>query len=265
MARPSRRKPSSSAASPDLLPTALFGYGSLLFRPELPSSLIEARPARLIGHRRAFNIRSNSRFCARAESFNAFPDASPPTFVDERGYRSLVLGTVPCAVCSIEGKVLLYPEEVAEELWRLTDAREGYHPSDLPGSCYLRREIEVELLDVVEGRDVEGRDVGGRDVGGRDGGGRMHCQTYLAHQQAAGGWVLPPELPLSQRARILINATPRTPRSADRAVESRGLHYLEGVREQLLGVGIVDQELEALAAAVRAEDGPWVELVAASR
>jgi cation transport regulator ChaC len=227
-----------------LLPAALFGYGSLLFKPELPTELIEARPARLLGHRRAFSVRSNNRFCARAESFDAFPEASPPTFSDELTYRSLVLGTMPCAACSIEGKVLLYPEEVAEELWRLTDAREGYDQADLPGSCYLRREIEVELL---------------------DGGGRLACQTYLAHQQAEGGWVLAAEMRLGQRARILINATPRVPRSDDCAVESRGVYYLEGVREQLLGVGIVDKELEALAAAIRAEEGPWVALVAKPR
>ena len=229
----------------------LFGYGSLLFNPELPSTLIEARPARLVGHRRAFNIRSSSRSCPRAESYDAFPDASRPPFSEGEIYRSLVLGTLPCAACSIEGKVLIYPREVEEELWRLTDAREGYYPDDLPQSGYLRREIEVELLEP--------------DRDPRDGGGRLRCQTYLAHQQAEHGWVLPDDATLQQRARILINATPRTPRSADRAVESRGFYYLEGVREQLLGVGIVDKELEALAAAIRAENGPWVELVAPPR
>ena len=59
-----------------------------------------------------------------------------------------------------------------------------------------------------------------------------------------------------------INATPRRPRSDDRRSESRGLYYLEGVREQLRAIGIIDADLEALAAALRAESGPWVDLVA---
>jgi cation transport regulator ChaC len=221
----------------------IFGYGSLLFSPELPEVICERQPARLPGYRRAFNKRSISRSCAREESFDAFPATSRGAFASDGYYRSLVLGTVADAQATIEGGLISYPLAAREQVIAAMDRREGYYPADLPASGYLRSEVEVALRD----------------------GQRRRAITYLTNQAARHGLLLPSETPLVERARILINATPRRSSSDDRRQESRGLYYLEGVREQLREIGIIDPELEALAAAIRAERGPWQTLVAPQR
>lgn len=221
----------------------IFGYGSLLFSPELPDEVCSRQPARLPGYRRAFNKRSISRSCAREESFDAFPAASRGAFTKDGYYRSLVLGTVADPEATIEGGLISYPLELRDTLISAMDRREGYYPQDLAASGYLRTDVEVQLRDGQERR----------------------CITYVTNQAAEHGLLLPAETPLAEQARILINATPRRPLSADRRRESRGLYYLEGVREQLQAIGIVDLDLEALAAALRDEDGPWTTLVAAPR
>lgn len=221
----------------------IFGYGSLLFSPELPDDVCGRQPALLPGYRRAFNKRSISRSCAREESFDAFPAASRGAFTKDGYYRSLVLGTVPDAEATIEGGLISYPLELRDKLISTMDRREGYYPKDLAASGYLRADVEVLLRD----------------------GQRRRCITYLTNQEAGHGLLLPAETPLAERARILINATPRRPLSDDRRRESRGLYYLEGVREQLQAIGIVDADLEALADTLRSENGPWQTLVVPSR
>jgi cation transport regulator ChaC len=220
---------------------SIFGYGSLIFAPECEDALIARQPARLPGHRRSFNKRSISRLCPRGESFDAFPE-SDPAFLRDGVYRSLVLGTDPDPVVAMEGMLLQYADRDRDQVLAATDRREGYDAKRASRkNGYLRRTCRALGLDRGEA---------------------LSCEVYLSNPDPACIYRVPPELDLLSRARILINATPRRGRGPS---GSGGLHYLEGVRASLRGVGIIDPELEALAAAVRSLPGPWVELVAPAR
>ncbi len=218
----------------------IFGYGSLPFSPELPEAVLEVVPARLLGHRRSFNKISSRSQCRAGESFAAFGD---PLGRFRRGswYRSLVLGTEPSAGEGIDGFLLAYPQEVREALLAVTDRREGFdvHRPALDNG-YLRVEQQARLL---------------------DGGRTRTCLVYLSNPDPACAYHAPDELSLAQRAQVLVNATPRAPAGP---AERRGLYYLERVRAVLREqAGLRDPQLEALAEAIRALPGPWVELVAA--
>ncbi|MEM7245888.1 MAG: gamma-glutamylcyclotransferase [Acidobacteriota bacterium] len=211
----------------------IFGYGSLMFEPELARHVVESVPARLLGHRRRFNKLSTNRWCPAAESFDAFPPPRPD-LVRDGAHRSIVLGTEEAEEGVIEGRLLRYETEVWSEVLRVTDLREGYAPDrPLEESGYLRREVRVERTDRTE--DVL-------------------AVTYLSNPDT----IYRSDLTLEDTARAVINATPQRRRDDS---DSRGLHYLEGSRAVLRRAGLIDPELEALAAAVRSFPGPWVELV----
>lgn len=218
-----------------MAPLRLFGYGSLLYAPEIPDAVLERIPARLDGYRRAFNKLSRGRVCPRSESYDAFSDM-PEIFVDGNRYRSLVLGTEAAADACIEGVILVYPATRREEVLKLTDRREGYRPdrsSWLNG--YLRREVMVVRHDTGE---------------------VARCETWLTNTDPRQRYQAP-ELTLEERAKVLVNATPR--RAWQHA--DGGLPYLEHTRATLLEASIIDPSLEALAQAIRALPGPWVERV----
>ncbi len=213
----------------------LFGYGSLLYAPELPEAVLRLVPARLDGYRRAFNKLSRSRLCAVAESYDAFPDV-PGVFVDGDRYRSLVLGTEVSAGACIEGMLLEYPEERRAEVLAVTDRREAYDPKrPSRRNGYLRRPVDVVRTDTRAA---------------------LSCETWLTNTDPAQRYRAP-EMDLAAQAKVLVNATPRR---AWRETDG-GLPYLEGTRDALRGVGIVDPDLESLADQVRALPGPWVERV----
>lgn len=208
----------------------IFGYGSLIFDPELAESVLSVRPARLTGHVRTFNKISTSRACCSAESFDAFATSDPRLRRDGL-HVSLVLGTA-VGHGHIDGAVIEYPETVRDEALTRTDRREGYvadRPSHM--NAYLRVSHHVAL-----------------------GGEQLKTYVYVSNSAAAEKYLIDPGVPLADRARVLINATPATPSGPG---ESRGLYYLERTRRGLRDFGVVDPVLEALAAAVLDLPGPW--------
>lgn len=217
----------------------LFGYGSLVFAPEQPHRVLGLHRARLPGFRRTFNKRSRSRSCAIADSFDAFTDV-PEAFRAEGLNWSLALGTVADDHATLEGMVLEYPNEALDDVLRDTDPREGYDARREPMlNGYLRQQREVTL-----------------ETGARE------AYVYLANPDPRNPWYVG-DLPLELQAKILINATPRN--TTEVRADARGLLYLEGVRRRQAEAGIVDPDLEALAAAVLSFDGPWQALMSTPR
>ena len=225
----------------------VFGYGSLIFSPELPESVIRRIPARLPGYRRSFNKRSTLRGCALGECYNAFPEVNDG-FLTGNFLQSLVLGTEPDRGTEIVGVGLEYAAEVWDELFRLNDVREYFDP-DRAGdeNGYLRTTVQIMPL---------------------EGGSWLESVTYLSNVSETCIWRAPSSLSLEQHAKVLINATPKGLTSGESITESehraRGLYYLEGVRRKLRSIGITDVDLERLATAVLAIDGPWQVLVQAT-
>ncbi len=122
----------------------------------------------------------------------------------------------------------------------LMDRREGVDPDRAPHlNGYIRRTMVAEVLDGV--REVVG-------------------EIYLANPDPDCIYRIDPALSLEQRAKILINATPRRS-CGDYREDSRGLFYFEGVRASLREAGIVDDDLEALAKAVLGLPGRWAEII----
>ncbi len=207
----------------------LFGYGSLMSHPERPEAVAVRTPARLRGVRRAFNKRSAARGC-RAEVACA---AAGPLGFERGGHRdSLALGTEVAAGSAMVGLVLSYPATLAGEVLAATDAREGYDPEARLEDCgYVRAEVRVEPL---------------------GGGPALTAWTWLSNEAPDARWHLPASVPLADRAAILAAATPRVAQP-----RPLGLRYLEDVRATLLAHGIVDPDLERLAAQVLTLQGPW--------
>jgi len=218
----------------------LFGYGSLIFNPERAESVIGMRPARLPRHSRSFNKVSMSRVCARAESFDAF-EHDEPGFHRDGGHASLVLGTRPAPAVDLEGMAIEYPVDVWDDVIERTDRREGYdatRPALLNGYERHTRELVCS-----------------------DDGSTFDAQVYLTNHHPRSAFRVRQELTIEERARILVNATPREPAVWERAGESRGLLYLQLTRVGLRGHGIVDPYLEAVASAAGALAGPWQALL----
>jgi hypothetical protein len=95
-----------------------------------------------------------------------------------------------------------------------------------------------------------------------DAGRAVDCLIYLTNHDPQCIYRTPMNLSLEDRARILINATPRRRADTDLAADSRGLFYLEGVRAGLAECHIRDEHLESLARVIRSHPGPWVDHVA---
>lgn len=218
----------------------IFGYGSLIFSPELPGEVQGQRPARLPGYRRTFNKISSSRFCARSESYDAFA-APHPCFLQDGVYRSLVLGTASDPDAEMIGMLIEYPSHAVDRVLVATDRREGYDAERTSReNAYLRSERTVEALENNE---------------------PLSCLIYLTNPDPSNMHRAPP-LSVDEKARVLINATPRERRGRAPAEDSRGLYYLEGVRTDLRSIGIIDPDLEELAAAIHDHPGPWTASVA---
>lgn len=211
----------------------IFGYGSLIFAPERPDHVLGLHPARLRGFRRTFSRRARSRSCARHMSFDAFTDVPDAYRTDDLNW-SLALGTQPDSAAVMDGFVVEYPVERRPEVLAVTDRRESYdatRPSLENG--YLRAEYEVFVPNGVR-----------------------PALVYLSNPDPRTEGFVPEHLSLVERAKILINATPRDAQPGD-FTDARGLQYLEGVRRGLARTNVVDPDLEALAAEVHALDGPW--------
>lgn len=218
----------------------IFGYGSLIFDPEYSHRVVERVSVVLPGYSRRFNKISRSRSCLQEESFNTF-EIEDPRFVRGVENVSIVLGTEACPGKQIVGVALGYLDRDREQVLTQTDRREGFNvkgPSEENG--YVRYSMEMARY---------------------SGTGTLDAYVYLSNPERRNRFYLEKSFDLSQQAQVLINATPQNPRQKNYS-ESRGLYYLEHVRSGLRGIDIIDPELEALAEAVRAFDGPWRELIA---
>jgi cation transport regulator ChaC len=217
----------------------LFGYGSLVFSPEFPDAVRGARPAVLPGYRRAFNKRSKDRGCPLDAGFRAFPELEPGFLRGDR-VHTLVLGTRRTDPDdALTGLLLAYPTALRDRLLARLDRREGYYPERAAArSGYLRREVAVRTLD----------------------GGAVRAITYLSNP-APHDFSVSDSLSVTDRAKVLINATPKDGRNDSTGGRASGLMYLEGVRRELRRLDIVDRDLEVLAAAALALPGPWRRLV----
>lgn len=218
----------------------IFGYGSLIFAPERPEHVIGLHMARLAGYRRTFNRRARSRSCPRAESFDAFD--VPDGFRTSQLNWSLALGTLADKAAMLDGFVVEYPIELHADVLAVTDRRESYDAGRATvENGYLRTEYEVQLTD-----------------------GTRPALIYLSNTDPRTEGFVPEDMPLGVRAKILINATPKNAIPGD-FTDARGLQYLEGVRRGLAKVGVVDNDLEELAFAIHALDGPWLKLLTPPR
>jgi len=215
----------------------IFGYGSLMRDPELPEAVLEGFAARLDGMRRSFNKRSVARGSWARESFADHPAASAALRRPDGFCESLVLGTERAPDAALVGFVHVYPARARDALFARLDAREGFDPEGDPlDNGYLRREVTVRRL---------------------DGGASVRVTAYLTHEEPRNRWLIDPETPRDERARILIAATPTVA-----APRPRGLDYLMDSMKALAGRGLRDPELDALVAAARAHDGPWLSRLA---
>lgn len=224
-------------------PLTIFAYGSLLASPELPEVVTGPFPARLEGYRRSFNKRSVARGCRPAEALELTDESwqPPPLFRAGDLHCSLVLGAVEDPAASLIGGVLEYPVEVADHALRAIDRREGAYAKHKPSRAlgYVRMRHAVHRLDTGE---------------------RQETFVYVSNPRP-NDWLVPPEMSVEERARILFTATPRTP--PRRAL---GMYYLEEVRAALLAAGgIIDPELEELADTARGLAEAAQEILSAPR
>lgn len=184
--------------------------------PPLPDQLLDRQWATLHGHRRACNKLSKTRGCSAADSA-AGPLNTPPEFRRRGWHSSLALGTVPDGRAIIIGELLSYPIELAPELLRTMDQREGWWPDAGLESCgYARTEVVVEVA-----------------------GETKLAITYLSN---AVGRFHRPDLSLTQQAEILLQATPK-----QRGPRALGSQYLLDIHHFLVQHGHPDPELQALA------------------
>ena len=201
---------------------ALFGYGSLLFAPELPDALVDRRIGVVHGLARRFNKRSDARGCATGDAMHP---ATAVAGFERDGWRwSLALGTAAEPGAVMIGALLIYRDDVAAELQARMDRREQYNAAHPEACGYLRVRVEVEVD-----------------------GGRSDAWTYVSNP---GGRYHVGDLSMQQTAQVLAHGTPVDPSRMS------GLRYLDGVRRSLVALGAApDAYLEALAAAAIASWG----------
>ena len=217
----------------------LFGYGSLIATPERSEDVLAVDLGRLEGYERLFNKRSPGRGCPRQDAFDAFARDVPKNFRLSGNNHSLAVGTRQDDNAHIYGGVVTYRAESAARMLELTDAREGYDPNaDQARLGYIRDRLTIQR---PHRRD------------------QLKCWVYLSNP--GGAYHLPESTPMSVRAKILINATPRPRTLTANHGRARGLLYLEQLRKGLLAFGVTDPGLEAMASAVHAIKGPWTRLV----
>ncbi len=195
----------------------IFGYGSLLFEPELPEALLDMTPATLPGMRRSFNKISTGRGALASQC----PAAEVPDFVRGPRRLSLVLGTESGP--ELKGFVLRYPESIADRVLELVNAREGFVAGrDQTLNDYLPTEVSVVLPN-------------GQQIPATVWKTNPNCRAYVG------------DLPVDEVVAILRAATPGRPGN-----KAQGTAYLEGVRGALAKAGHRDDYLDRLSLAIKA-------------
>ena len=200
----------------------LFGYGSLLYDPELPEAVVDRFPARVHGMTRRFNKPSRPRGIRRdqADWHGPLPDLDADAFVLGPHYLSLALGTAPGP--HLDGEVLVYRPDARAALLRRMHAREGIADPTRPGPQDHYRCVEVTA-------EARGRTV--------------RALSWVSNP--GGAWHVE-GLTLAQEAAVLRRATPAEPQP-----KVRGARYLFGVEAGLAGLGLHDPYVSRLADAVR--------------
>ena len=143
------------------------------------------------------------------------------------------LGTEVDQHSAIDGGLIEYPLAARDRVLAATDRREGYDPtrsSRLSG--YLRTTCEARRADTGE---------------------FVACEAYLSNPDPTHIYRVPDSLSPTQRAKVLINATPKD----GRGERDLGFYYLEDTRRALRESGVVDAVLEELADAILRLEGPW--------
>ena len=204
---------------------AVFGYGSLMYQPELPDQVLERVPARLPGHHRAFNKRSPVRGCKAHQARWTAITGVPQAFHPPGKRHSLALGTEKHSGSELHGMLLVYPSECAARVVDAHDAREGYREHwTASQNSYRRCTVEVLTAD-----------------------GPREALAYLGEPQSA----LYSPLPLETVARVLLAATPQP------GGKARGVDYLFEARDILARVGLIDPHIESIVSELLALPGPW--------
>ena len=137
------------------------------------------------------------------------------------------------------GMLVGYPSAHAEAVLARIDKREGYDArQDRAQLGYLRTTVAIRAHDED-------------DV--------VQAWVYLSNP--AGPYHVGDRISVDERARILINATPRSDSEPPEPKRARGLHYLEDLRRALREQGVLDGALERLAESVLSMSGPWCDWV----
>ena len=207
----------------------VFAYGSLVFDPELPESIRSSFWARLDGYTRRFNKRSPVRGARTGENHAGDPNASA-AFVQQDRADSLAMGLEPSPDAHVVGRVFTYPKNTASTLIARLDDREGYHrgqPTRASGYVPIVRQV-FRLGDSAA----------------------FEALLYCANPESP--LILPPAVPDSERAGILVAATPKVA-----GEKSCGVDYLAELRRTLAAEGIFDPALERQAHAVAALGASW--------
>lgn len=198
-------------------PLRVFGYGSLMYEPELPGGLDDMVDATLPGWRRAFDKRSEARGCAEADAL--LPTGLPGWTAPGRRV-SLCLGLQADAGAHVAGKLLVYRPDVATRVRAALDGREGVQDDRDPLlNGYARR-----LLPVTTPTGV------------------VQAVVYVTRP---GSVLHAPGLDVDQTADVLAHATPRL-----RGARALGADYLFDALAVLDRVGVQDGGLAGLGDAV---------------
>jgi len=207
----------------------VFAYGSLVFEPELPEAILNSFWARLDGFSRRFNKRSPVRGTPIARS-HAHDPAAAPTFLNRDHADSLAMGLDPEPDAHVVGRVFVYPKNIASTLIARLDDREGYHRGQSTrASGYVPVVRPVFRLGDSAAFDA---------------------LMYISNPESP--LILPTSFPDSDRAGILVAATPR-----ERGGRLCGVDYLAQLRRTLAADGIFDPALERQARAVAALGPEW--------
>jgi cation transport regulator ChaC len=214
----------------------IFGYGSLMARPEATSDVVSRQLGFLKGYERSFNKQSRVRGCPSQDAYLAF-DMPQLEFCKSGHVSSLAVGTAP-ANQEIAGVLVTYQADSEAAMLSATDKREGYDAeADEARLGYLRKRVVIRTASASS----------------------VDAWVYVSNP--SGRYHIPSELSLELRARILINATPRSGTSTANDGRARGLHYLQQIRIALAGHGITDAAVESMTLAVLENPGPWANIL----
>ena len=182
-----------------------------------PELMVKEEWVTLYGYERAFHKQSWVRGCHPDDAV-LNPEGVPERFKTPVRNLSLVLGLKPNPEAFVLGYLQTYPADVAADVLKQLDRREGFDPSRPSEElAYLRGPCRVV--------DEEGTS--------------REALTYFTNPASEK---VDDSLSIESQAAILAAAT-----SAEgNGSKARGLFYLEGVRAALRTAGHHDQILEAL-------------------